>query len=384
MQGKSKATKRTGKRLRLAMILAILGTASVLIYLHLNSPNVEECLATINANRAIPDSQNAAVIYNLLLEDPNAASLGYLPEFIDVNSDGQTLLQPWLEKDYPEVAAWIEEYRWLIDKLVEASHYEKCHFPIVADWYDSTRSTQLSIVRRWAFLIKRASNNDIAENRNEEAIAKCKCLVRMGEHFRQQSMLIEYLNGIAIESLGLNQMIVLIMEGNIDESHLQEIQLILLSTRNNWPTAMGRIEQVEELVQWKFKEQLDLIRRLKSELQYGLFGKKRKYEEVRFMNNRLLTSKRGIHILMALKRYKNKYSKWPKDLDEIKSMVAGHIFVDPLSNKSFEYKLTGHGFRLYSTGPNGKDENGRYTSNGPDDVPIWPPRNKISQSKQKD
>jgi len=277
MRGELETARIRGKRTWLAVILAFLGITGAFIFLHLNSPNVEERLATINADRAIPDSQNAAVIYNLLLEDPNVASLGYLPEFIDVNSDGQTLLQPWLEKDYPEVAAWIEEYRWLIDKLIEASHFEKCHFPLVADWYDSTRSTQLSIVRRWAFLIKRASNNDIAENRNEDAIAKCKCLIRMGEHFRQQSMLIEYLNGIAIESLGLNQMIVLIMEGNIDESHLQEIELILMRTRNNWVTAMDRIEHVEELVQWKFKEQLGLIGRLKYKLRYGLFGKKRKY-----------------------------------------------------------------------------------------------------------
>jgi len=373
MRGELETARIRGKRTWLAVILAFLGITGAFIFLHLNSPNVEERLATINADRAIPDSQNAAVIYNLLLEDPNVASLGYLPEFIDVNSDGQTLLQPWLEKDYPEVAAWIEEYRWLIDKLIEASHFEKCHFPLVADWYDSTRSTQLSIVRRWAFLIKRASNNDIAENRNEDAIAKCKCLIRMGEHFRQQSMLIEYLNGIAIESLGLNQMIVLIMEGNIDESHLQEIELILMRTRNNWVTAMDRIEHVEELVQWKFKEQLGLIGRLKYKLRYGLFGKKRKYKEVRFISNRILTSKRGIHILMALKRYKNKYSKWPKDLDEIKSMVVEHILVDPLSSRSFVYKLTNDGFILYSKGKNNLDEGGR-KKDGADDWPIWLPR----------
>jgi hypothetical protein len=146
---------------------------------------------------------------------------------------------------------------------------------------------------------------------------------------------------------------------------------------------MDRIKQVEELTQWKFKEQLGLIRRLKYEFQYGLFGNKRKYEEVRFINNRILTSKRGIHILIALKRYKNKYSKWPEDLDEIKSMVAEQFLVDPLSNRSFVYKLTDDGFMLYSKGKNKIDEGGRYTTNGLDDWPIWPPRRRISQSKQK-
>jgi len=76
---------------------------------------------------------------------------------------------------------------------------------------------------------------------------------------------------------------------------------------------------------------------------------------------------------MALKRYKNKYSKWPKDLDEIKSMVVEHILVDPLSSRSFVYKLTNDGFILYSKGKNNLDEGGR-KKDGADDWPIWLPR----------
>lgn len=370
---KPKAVKHAAKRIRLAVILTLPGIAGVLIFLHSNSPSLEECIVINNADQAIPDSQNAAVIYNLLLEDPNAASLDYLPKSVDTKNDGQTLLQTWLEKDNPEVAAWIKEYQWLMDKLIEASHFEKCYFPIVADWYDDTRITRLSRVRRWAFLIRRASNNDIAENRNKEALAKCKCLIRMGEHLRQQSMMIEYLVGIAVESLGVNQMIVLIMEGNIDGSFLQEIELILLRTRNDWAATMNRIKQVEELKEWRLKEQMSLIGRLKYEFQDGLFGNKNKYEEVNLIHNRIRTSQRGIHILIALKHYKNKYGMWPKDLDEIESMVAEHIFVDPLNNKSFVYKLTDNGFILYSKGKNNIDEGGR-KKDGADDWPIWPLR----------
>lgn len=64
-------------------------------------------------------------------------------------------------------------------------------------------------------------------------------------------------------------------------------------------------------------------------------------------------------------------------------MVAGHVLVDPLSNKSFVYKLTGNGFILYSKGINSIDEDGR-SNGGADDWIIWPPRRWISQSNQKD
>ena len=386
MQRKLKATKRTGKRIRLVVFIAFLCILAALIYIHLNSPNFEERIAALDAARTIPDSQNAAVIYNQLLAEPNATSLGALPEFLDIKSDGLTLLNPWLEKDYPKVTAWIEEYQWLIDKLIEASQFEKCRFPIVADWYSNTRSTQLNIVRRWAFLIKRACNNDIAEGRNEDAIAKCKCLILMGDHYRQQSTTIEYLFGTAIESLGVHRIAVLIMEGRIDESHLKEIELIPLRTQDDWPSVIDRIKPVQDLVDKKWKEQLSLLGRLKYDFQYWLFGnmKNNIYEKMHFIHNRVLTSSRGIRILIALKRYKNKYSRWPEDLDEIKSMVDEYILVDPLNNGTFVYVLTDNGFTLYSKGQNNIDEGGRYTSNGQEDWLIWPPHNKISKPKQKD
>ena len=52
------------------------------------------------------------------------------------------------------------------------------------------------------------------------------------------------------------------------------------------------------------------------------------------------------------------------------------IFVDPINNSSFVYKLTDDGFKLYSKGKNNIDENGEFKRSGPDDWPIWPPPSK--------
>jgi hypothetical protein len=87
-----------------------------------------------------------------------------------------------------------------------------------------------------------------------------------------------------------------------------------------------------------------------------------------------LTLRRGSRILIAIKQYHSEQGTWPDELDAIQSNVSSEALIDPLNNGSYVYRLTEDGFKLYSTGPNGKDENGHYTSNGADDLSIWPPR----------
>ena len=364
-----------GKRVWLVVIILILIIAAVFFYLCQSNPSIDEQLAAIEAARAIPDSENAALIYNQLLEDPSVASLSDVPEFIDVNDYSLTLYQLWLKKDYPEIAAWIEGHQWLIDKLIEASQFEECRLPFLADWYGSTHVTRLSSIRRCAFLLRRASNNDIAEGRNEEAIEKCKCLIQMGKHFQQQSMMIEHLVGVAIEEIGINQIVLLIVEGNIDESHLQQIELIPLRKQDDWESVMDRMILVEKLAEKKYKRQLSPLRRLQYEFQYGMFwnAKGYGYERMRFVHNRVLMTERGIHIIIALRRYNIEHGKWPESLDDIQSQVPAEMLVDPLNKGPFVYKRTEDSFTLYSKGENNIDDGGVHTQNGPDDQPIWPP-----------
>ena len=76
--------------------------------------------------------------------------------------------------------------------------------------------------------------------------------------------------------------------------------------------------------------------------------------------------------MIGLRRYKNKNGHWPESLDDIKSLAPAEIFVDPVNDDSFVYKLTEENFTLYSKGKNNIDENGEY-QDGADDRLIWPP-----------
>jgi hypothetical protein len=80
-----------------------------------------------------------------------------------------------------------------------------------------------------------------------------------------------------------------------------------------------------------------------------------------------------IRIFSALKQYHLQHQRWPRTLEELDIEDAGHVLTDPVCGKPFVYELTAQGFRLYSLGVNGADDDG---ANAPrenkDDILLWP------------
>ena len=102
--------------------------------------------------------------------------------------------------------------------------------------------------------------------------------------------------------------------------------------------------------------------------------------------------KRASQLIIALRRHKNKTGHWPEKLAVLKPLAPAEIFIDPVNNGSFVYKLTEKNFVLYSKGKNNIDEDGKRDDSGvsiplgpglngahkdervePDDISIWPP-----------
>ena len=65
----------------------------------------EEELAAIEAERAVPDEQNAALIYNQLLQ--NYEQSDFEPNLTDPDAYYLTTSGPWSSADYPHVAQWL-------------------------------------------------------------------------------------------------------------------------------------------------------------------------------------------------------------------------------------------------------------------------------------
>ncbi len=455
-------------------------------------------LAALEAKYAIPDEENAAIIYNQLLEDYNEAA--FEPNFLDPNLEGLIRREPWSSQDYPELAQWIKQRKGTITKLIEASKIEKCRFPIVADSIALSGHMKILIpMRRWTFLLVYAANNDLAEGRRNRAIEKNLTILQMGKHICQQLTFVDLLLGIAIKAIATNQFDRFIVTGDATEGRLGAIEQALADVKHDWgddfpgilkceklmaksmlcthayeinsknkvrfsrdPCA-GMKEQMEKLLQndgiqdpnikefWKkrlhpkywqkklFKAKVitywfympsnpqpaakiidksyekftfagpnfDMPKGSKefclpSLLKYGFNYRRmiehmteistRSYHHIHDIYLRNITKQRGSLLIIALRRYKNKHGQWPESLDELKSLAPTEIFVDPINQDSFVYKLTEENFTLYSKGKNNIDEDGQYNPKWDpntfehkveeDDQLIWPPKRCKTQKEK--
>jgi hypothetical protein len=339
---------------------------------------VDEQLAAIEAARAIPDEENAVIIYNQLLENYHESSL--VPDFMDDDLDYLTRSEPWSSNDYPELAEWLKDRQDIISTLLEASKKEKCRFPITIDVQQMPfRMQQLRSMRKSSILLIRAAYNDIAENRIDAFIQKYHCLIQMANHLYQQPVTLDFLFGTIVDSTALDAMRALLVEGNLTEEHFRTIEAALPDTKDNWNEISSKIIEFETLY---LRKNIGFLDRLKS----GWRGRRFEdyIERMQDYYQRHLANRRSNRIFIALRRYRNKNGHWPQTLEAIKPLVPAVNFIDPINGGSFVYKLTEENFTLYSKGKNNIDEDGKLSSDsGADDWTIWPPASRKTKNEQK-
>jgi hypothetical protein len=192
----------------------------------------DEELAALQARYAVPDEENAALIYDELFEtmngDPNE------PEFF-LQSSPSSKDEPWLSKDHPETAKWLKGYQRTIEKLLQAAKKDKCHFPIPGDpWSLGQYIPRSSKIRRCAFLLLSAANNDIAEERIDAGLEKHLCIIRMADHLYQQPLIIDFLVGFAIEDLALTRLNRFVIESQPNGEQLELIANSIKGPENDW------------------------------------------------------------------------------------------------------------------------------------------------------
>lgn len=418
--------------------------------------NFEGELTALNDKYSIPDKENAAVIYNELLG--NYKSGDFVPDLTDPNIYKIDWSKPWFSEDYPELARWLKGQQRTIVAISEASRMEKCQFQIEEDSirmvFGPSKRKHLEAMMSMACLLVCAANNDLAEKRSEEALAKHIMLLRISEHLRQQPITVDMLTGIDCQVIAFNQIRGFLVTSNPAERHLAEIEDTITGIKHDWKTGWERIVEFEKLgvmkdLLWMLYETntegkiriavVDLFRYSKPISKPGVpywcirrakagsiltwfflpYKPKEavkiidktllKYGSVEYLNSqlrldsnlsvnspikfnfsyvinlfvdnymylvyhrflRLKSDARATRIIIALRRYKNVYGRWPEVLDEVKEFADAEVFVDPVNGGSYVYKLTEKNFVLYSRGWNNIDENLKH-KNGADDRAVWP------------
>jgi hypothetical protein len=102
-------------------------------------------------------------------------------------------------------------------------------------------------MRRWAFLLVSAANNDIAEGRIKEGFQKNTALLQMGKHMCQQQATIDWLVGTAIEALGIIQLKTFVVTEDATEEYLSVIEKALTSIKCDWSSDFLKILESDKL-----------------------------------------------------------------------------------------------------------------------------------------
>jgi len=383
--------ERKGKHVRIVfIIIGLVVVAACAFWLLVDLRSAEERLAEIEAARVIPDAENAATIYNELLQDPSTRSLD--SSFADMLYDSafeqtlnHVLARPWQTEEYPEIAAWIAKYADIIDRLVEASHRDQCRFPIsLKGLADLDRTHREGAMMSWDALLYCAMNNDLGDRRIDDAIAKWRCLIQMENHLHQHPWPYGLAGGgdEAAESI-----IRFIVMEDPSDAYLRQIEALPLPVANDWAQYYQEVRFVQDLRARKERESLGLWEQIR--LRYSSYRLEPKLRNLRESYDpstkylRFLAGARAVRILVAAKRYVYETGHWPDNLDELKSSLSSEILTDPLSDSPFVYRPVADSFKMYCRGRNQIDEDGKPVE-GSDDWPIWPPRGTVSQDKQQD
>ena len=205
----------------------------------------DEELAALQAKYAIPDSENAATIYNQLLEDYNDTA--FYGDLSDSERSKLPIREPWLSQEHPELIEWIKSHENTIAKLKEAAAIEKCHFTITHP-EDEQRMRRGRMVRRWAFLLISAANNDLGQGRIDEALEKLTTILQMGKHHRQQPIMMDMLVGIAIEAFAVGHFKSFIVDRKATEHRLTVIEGSLADIKHDWTSDWPKIIDSQKLM----------------------------------------------------------------------------------------------------------------------------------------
>lgn len=298
-------------------------------------------LAAIYAARAIPESEDAGVAYIKLAE--SHMPLPPNPPVVDKQALSLTYKKPWLGKDYPKLAAWIDERRDLMSELIEISKMEKCRLPIPSKTVlNLSYSDPIRQMTGWSLLLIRSAYNDVAEGRIDAAIDKCICVLRMGGHMYQQP----HLRGTSNESIALHVLNEFITENELTQGQLEAIEAALLPPKNRWKQDSRVKVKVQRLLE---RSRRPRITQWRSYWIYRKMMRKRgEHSHENVLNSYLwmLSERRSAYILIALRRFKNETGHWPQSLDLIEPSLSTETLTDSRNNTPFIYELAGEDFKL--------------------------------------
>jgi len=203
-------------------------------------------LASIEAKRAVPDQDNAAIRYKSLFA---TIDMNDCPDSLfrkDRHIRDELSQHPWKSLDYPEVSQWLDSHVETLNELLSISNIEKCRWAIQIEICDEY-TVPYKPIRHCAQLITVAGNRDLGDGRFQKALEKSFCLLRMAEHLYQQTLDLDFHIGFRYEMSALKIIRNVIISSEVSQEDIDRIAAHLPTVANNWRRDVSTLLEFSEV-----------------------------------------------------------------------------------------------------------------------------------------
>ena len=205
---------------------------------------LERELAALEAQRAIPDEQNAALRYEAALKRIDADDR---PECAFSGSDLHDELgrRPWKGDEHPDVSAWLDSQATVLTELLEIGPMEQCRWPAYVI-NDALFPVPRRKLRHGTYLLTLAGNRHLGEGHIDAALETYFAIFRQADHLRQQTSWLDFTYAFDIEEVALGMVRYTLVHSDLAPEQIDAMARRLPSTTNDWQSDAKRMMDFEE------------------------------------------------------------------------------------------------------------------------------------------
>ena len=264
---------------------------------------LDEEIAAFNARFAVEPEDNAAVIYNEVIESRDWGDYSKLLGDADPRNRAETEL--WTDDELPELAALLADISPELYRLQCAAKNEACFFDIASEiMIDDEQSNRRSVMRRLAMLLGVRSRQLSNPTPIDDAIV----LVRMGYHLRLQPTFLDILVGLAVGSMGNSRLNEMIVNEPLSEEQLNRIEQAI------GKSSFDLEKKLEGLVDYETLTCKDL---------FSTFYQKHPSGNVRFL--RFFSSSHDLFDDIEINQYLDRQAYWSEVWEKIAAVIMWFV-----------------------------------------------------------
>lgn len=206
----------------------------------------DDDLAAIEAERAVPDTDNAALRYESALA---TLDINDRPDFVfdrDLFLRKELSKDPWKAEDHPQASEWLDSHAEIVRGLLQVGELEKCRWPVLADDGGPYTVPHRRLLRGVQLLLATA-NRDLGAGHVAQAIEKYLCLLRQGDHLYQQTDQIDFMYGRHPEGAALHMIRFMLVGGELSREDIERIARGLPTVANTWRRDISNLVEFDKV-----------------------------------------------------------------------------------------------------------------------------------------